>query len=104
MGLPITPNPMNPMFSAKIPPLLPSAVFRCRYNPSVRIPMKHVIAAAALVGLVVAPLSAGGRGTVSGSYVEARTAEVVTGGFLIENGDPNPGRAGLAPAGRGSRP
>jgi hypothetical protein len=47
--------------------------------------MKHVIAAAALVGLVVAPLSAGGRGTVSGSYVEARTAEVFTGGCIMNS-------------------
>jgi hypothetical protein len=38
---------------------------------------------AALVGLVGSPLMAGGKGSVSGSYVEARTAEVFTGGCIM---------------------
>ena len=42
--------------------------------------MKRAIVAAALVGLAASPLVAGGKGSVSGAYVEARTAEVFTGG------------------------
>src|SRR5947207_6507232 len=38
----------------------------------------------ALVALAVSPLLAGGRG-VSGSYVEARTAEVFTGGCIMNS-------------------
>jgi len=38
---------------------------------------------AALLALVAAPLFAGGKGTVSGAYVEARTAEVFTGGCIM---------------------
>jgi hypothetical protein len=41
--------------------------------------------AAALVGLAVSPLMAGGKGSVSGSYVEARTAEVFTGGCIMNS-------------------
>jgi len=40
---------------------------------------------AALVGLAVSPLAAGGRGSVSGQYVEARTAEVFTGGCIMSS-------------------
>jgi hypothetical protein len=47
--------------------------------------MKNVIVAAALVGLAAAPLVAGGKGTVSGAYVEARTAEVFTGGCIMNS-------------------
>jgi hypothetical protein len=36
--------------------------------------MKRTIMAAALVGVAAASLAAGGRGLVTGSYVEARTA------------------------------
>src|SRR5216117_3908119 len=45
--------------------------------------MKRAIVAAALVGLVASPLVAGGKGSVSGAYVEARTAEVFTGGCIM---------------------
>jgi hypothetical protein len=41
--------------------------------------------AAALVALAAAPLVAGGKGTVSGAYVEARTAEVFTGGCIMNS-------------------
>jgi hypothetical protein len=44
--------------------------------------MKRFMLSAALVALAAAPLLAGGR-NVSGSYVEARTAEVFTGGCIM---------------------
>src|SRR2546429_3633072 len=47
--------------------------------------MKRTILAAALIGLAVSPLMAGGKGSVSGSYVEARTAEVFTGGCVMNS-------------------
>src|SRR5205823_12110522 len=47
--------------------------------------MKRIILAAALAGLAVSPLMAGGRGAVTGSYVEARTAEVFTGGCIMNS-------------------
>src|SRR6266480_7857718 len=40
---------------------------------------------AALIGLAAAPLAAGGKGTVNGAYVEARTAEVFTGGCIMNS-------------------
>jgi hypothetical protein len=45
--------------------------------------MNRAIIAAALVGLAAAPLVAGGKATVTGEYVEARTAEVFTGGCIM---------------------
>ncbi len=45
--------------------------------------MKRMLMLAALVGLVTAPLAAGAGGTLVGSYVEARTAEVFTGGCIM---------------------
>jgi hypothetical protein len=45
--------------------------------------MNRAIVAAALVGLAVSPMMAGGRTTVTGAYVEARTAEVFTGGCIM---------------------
>src|SRR5262245_6099522 len=39
----------------------------------------------AMAALVQATLSAGGRGTLSGAYVEARTAEVFTGGCVMNS-------------------
>ena len=45
--------------------------------------MKRAMIAAALVGLAVSSLAAGGKGSVSGAYVEARTAEVFTGGCVM---------------------
>ncbi len=47
--------------------------------------MRRGIIIAALVGLAAAPLTAGGRGSVTGSYVEARTAEVFTGGCIMNS-------------------
>ena len=47
--------------------------------------MKRAIVATALFGLAVAPLLAGGRGTLTGAYVEARTAEVFTGGCIMNS-------------------
>ena len=45
--------------------------------------MKRAIVLAALVGLASSPLVAGGKGLLSGEYVEARTAEVFTGGCIM---------------------
>src|SRR6185436_14046233 len=45
--------------------------------------MKRIILAAALLSLAIAPLAAGGKGSVTGTYVEARTAEVFTGGCIM---------------------
>ena len=45
--------------------------------------MKRAVVAAALIALAATPLLAGGKGTVSGTYVEARTAEVFTGGCIM---------------------
>jgi len=45
--------------------------------------MKQALVLATLIGLSAAPLAAGGKGTVSGAYVEARTAEVFTGGCIM---------------------
>jgi len=47
--------------------------------------MKRAIIAAALIGVAASPLLAGGRHTVSGAYVEARTAEVFTGGCIMNS-------------------
>ena len=47
--------------------------------------MKRLILATTLIGLAVAPLVAGGKGSVTGSYVEARTAEVFTGGCIMNS-------------------
>ena len=47
--------------------------------------MKRAIIAAALIGVAASPLLAGGKHTVSGAYVEARTAEVFTGGCIMNS-------------------
>src|SRR5476649_63466 len=47
--------------------------------------MKRAIIAAALIGAAVSPLLAGGKSTVTGTYVEARTAEVFTGGCIMNS-------------------
>jgi hypothetical protein len=44
--------------------------------------MHRAMVLAALVGLTVSPMMAGGK-TVTGEYVEARTAEVFTGGCIM---------------------
>ena len=45
--------------------------------------MTRVMLVAALVGLAGSPLLAGRNGSVTGEYVEARTAEVFTGGCMM---------------------
>ena len=45
--------------------------------------MTRAFVVAALVGLAASPLIAGRPDTVRGSYVEARTAEVFTGGCIM---------------------
>ena len=45
--------------------------------------MKRMVALAALVGLSAVPVLGAGYNSVSGSYVEARTAEVFTGGCVM---------------------
>jgi hypothetical protein len=45
--------------------------------------MKRAMVLLALLALAAAPLVAGGKGSVSGAYVEARTAEVFTGGCIM---------------------
>ena len=45
--------------------------------------MKRAIVLAALVSLTASPLMAGGKGLLSGQYVEARTAEGFTGGCIM---------------------
>ena len=47
--------------------------------------MKRAFVFAALTAMAAAPLAAGGKGSVSGSYVEARTAEVFTGGCIMNS-------------------
>jgi hypothetical protein len=47
--------------------------------------MKRAIVAAALIGLAASPIIAGGKSTVTGAYVEARTAEVFTGGCIMNS-------------------
>jgi hypothetical protein len=42
-----------------------------------------MMVAAAIVGLAASSVMAGAKGTVSGAYVEARTAEVFTGGCIM---------------------
>ena len=47
--------------------------------------MTRAIIAAALISAAVSPLLAGGKSTVTGAYVEARTAEVFTGGCIMNS-------------------
>src|ERR1044071_9463879 len=47
--------------------------------------MKRSMFVAAALALAVAPLAAGGKGTLTGEYVEARTAEVFTGGCIMNS-------------------
>src|SRR5262249_35430665 len=53
--------------------------------PSPRTHMRRAMVGAALIGLAASPLVAGGKGTVTGAYVEARTAEVFTGGCIMNS-------------------
>jgi hypothetical protein len=47
--------------------------------------MKRALFAATILTLAAAPLVAGGKGTLTGAYVEARTAEVFTGGCIMNS-------------------
>jgi hypothetical protein len=47
--------------------------------------MKHTVLAIVLAVVAAAPLTAGGKGAISGAYVEARTAEVFTGGCIMNS-------------------
>jgi hypothetical protein len=47
--------------------------------------MKRTFISAVLIGLAVSPLLAGAKGTLTGEYVEARTAEVFTGGCIMNS-------------------
>ena len=47
--------------------------------------MKHLFLAAGLVALTSMAALAGSRGTLSGEYVEARTAEVFAGGCVMNS-------------------
>src|ERR1700756_2047500 len=59
--------------------------------------MKRALIVATLIGLTAAPLAAGAKGTISGAYVEARTAEVFTGGCVMNSEAETMGKqAGLA--------
>ncbi len=57
--------------------------------------MKRMIQTAALVGLAVTSLVAGGGSSVSGTYVEARTAEVFAGGCIMNGEAVTTGREAL---------
>ena len=59
--------------------------------------MKHVVAAAVMATLAAAPLAArdGAGHSISGSYVEARTAEVFTGGCIMNGEAGTTGREAL---------
>lgn len=47
--------------------------------------MKRVLLVLSLVAVAASPLLAGGKGSVTGAYVEARTAEVFTGGCIMNS-------------------
>jgi hypothetical protein len=47
--------------------------------------MKRTLLILSLVAVAAPPLLAGGRGSVTGEYVEARTAEVFTGGCIMNS-------------------
>src|SRR6266511_4522625 len=94
MGLPMTPSPMNPIVSAKDALLVEVAPdisrparsgLRAMSETAIISHMKRIILAAALIGVAVSPLAAGGKGSLTGSYVEARTAEVFTGGCIMNS-------------------
>jgi hypothetical protein len=54
--------------------------------------MKQAIVAAAILGLTSASMLAGSNGTISGAYVEARTAEVFAGGCIMNSEAETTGR------------
>ena len=66
--------------------------------------MKRLTFVIGLIGLAAAPLAAGGRDTVSGTYAEARTAEVFAGGCVMNSEAGTAGRQAVLAwkVGRGS--
>ena len=57
--------------------------------------MNRAFVSAAVIAMAAASLAAGGKGTVSGEYVEARTAEVFTGGCIMNSEAETMGRQAL---------
>src|SRR5205809_4870626 len=57
--------------------------------------MKRALLVLSLAALAVSPLLAGGKGMVTGAYVEARTAEVFTGGCIMNGEAETAGREAL---------
>lgn len=51
--------------------------------PVVEVPMRRAIVLAAVVGMASTAMMAAGRESVTGQYVEARTAEIFTGGCIM---------------------
>ena len=47
--------------------------------------MKRILLVLSFIAVAASPLLAGGKGTVTGEYVEARTAEVFTGGCIMNS-------------------
>src|SRR5262245_53820352 len=108
IGRPITPSPMKPTVSFITCLLRGAYNFRTCRDPASRLSqgygglpkplakeeaghyfrhlrgliMKRIIVSSAILALSATPLLAGGS-SVSGSYVEARTAEVFTGGCIM---------------------
>src|SRR5207237_4637758 len=54
-------------------------------RPAIISHMKRALFVATILTLTAAPLIAGGKGTLTGAYVEARTAEVFTGGCIMNS-------------------
>jgi hypothetical protein len=57
--------------------------------------MKRAILTVVLAGVMAAPLLGAGGGSITGSYVEARTAEVFTGGCIMNGEAGTTGREAL---------
>jgi len=47
--------------------------------------MKQILLSLSLAAAVASPVLAGGKGSITGTYVEARTAEVFTGGCIMNS-------------------
>src|SRR3981081_3301460 len=54
-------------------------------HPNARSDMKRAFVSSMVIALTISPLMAGGKSTVTGAYVEARTAEVFTGGCIMNS-------------------
>src|SRR2546428_9980635 len=57
--------------------------------------MKRLLVVVSVAGLAVAPLLAGGRDSISGTYAEARTAEVFAGGCVMNSEAGTSGREAI---------